>query len=54
MLLLTADEMRRLDRATIESGHAAGEALMERAGVGVVDAMERHHGSLLAMRVLVL
>jgi NAD(P)H-hydrate epimerase len=27
---------------------------MERAGAGVVEAMERHHGSLLALRVLVL
>jgi ADP-dependent NAD(P)H-hydrate dehydratase / NAD(P)H-hydrate epimerase len=54
MLLLTADEMRRLDRATIERGHATGEALMERAGAGVVAAMEQRYGSLLALRVLVL
>jgi hydroxyethylthiazole kinase-like uncharacterized protein yjeF len=54
MELVTADEMRLLDRATIESGHASGEMLMERAGLGLVEAMERHYGSLLAMRVLVL
>jgi len=54
MLLLTAHEMRLLDRATIESGHASGVALMERAGAGTVDAMERRYGSLLALRVLVL
>lgn len=54
MFLLTADEMRGLDRATMESGHAGSEILMERAGAGVVEAMERHHGSLLAMRALVL
>ena len=54
MFLVTADEMRLLDRVTIERGHASGEILMERAGAGVVEAVERHHGSLLAMRVLVL
>ena len=54
MFLVTSDEMRRIDRATIESGHASGEALMERAGAGVAQAMERHYGSPLAMRVLVL
>ena len=54
MLLLTAAEMRALDRATIESGHATGEALMERAGAGVAEAMERRYGPALALRVLVL
>jgi len=54
MLLLTAAEMRELDRATIESGHATGEALMERAGAGVAEAMERRYGPALALRVLVL
>ncbi|HEY2955487.1 MAG TPA: NAD(P)H-hydrate dehydratase [Candidatus Eisenbacteria bacterium] len=54
MLLLTAAEMRELDRATIESGHATGQALMERAGAGVAEAMERRYGPALALRVLVL
>ena len=54
MLLLTAEEMRRLDRATIESGHATPEQLMERAGAGAVTAMERRYGPLLGLRVLVL
>ncbi|HET7225997.1 MAG TPA: NAD(P)H-hydrate dehydratase [Candidatus Eisenbacteria bacterium] len=53
MLLVTAAEMRALDDATITGGHATGEALMERAGRGVADAMERRYGSPLAMRVLV-
>ena len=53
-LLLTADEMRRLDRETIESGHATGDALMERAGAGVAEIMERHYGPMLGLRVLVL
>jgi NAD(P)H-hydrate epimerase len=53
MLLLTAAEMRRLDRATIDGGHAAGAALMERAGAGVVLAMHKRYGSPLAMRILV-
>lgn len=54
MLLVTAQEMRALDRATIEGGHAAGELLMERAGAGVAAAMERRYGALLGLRVLVL
>ena len=54
LLLVTSAEMRLLDRATIEKGDASGEELMERAGRGVVAAMERAYGSLLAMRVLAL
>jgi len=54
MLLLTADEMRRLDRATIEGGHVPGPELMERAGAGVAAAMERRYGPPLGLRVLVL
>jgi NAD(P)H-hydrate epimerase len=52
--VLTAEEMRALDRLTIEGGHAAGAALMERAGAGVAATMERRHGPLLGYRVLVL
>jgi ADP-dependent NAD(P)H-hydrate dehydratase / NAD(P)H-hydrate epimerase len=52
--LLTADEMRRLDRATIEGGFVTGLELMERAGAGVVAAMERRYGPPLGLRVLVL
>ncbi|NOT33605.1 MAG: NAD(P)H-hydrate epimerase, partial [Candidatus Eisenbacteria bacterium] len=54
MRLVTADEVRSIDRATIESGHATGLALMDRAGHQVVAAMERRYGPLLALRVLVL
>ena len=54
MLLVTAEEMRRLDRATIDGGHASGETLMERAGAGVVEALERRYGPILGLRVLVL
>ncbi len=54
MLLVTAEEMRRLDRATIDGGHATGETLMERAGAGVVEALERRYGPSLGLRVLVL
>ena len=54
MLLLTAAEMRELDRATIEGGHATGDALMERAGAGVAEAMERRYGPALALRIVVL
>ncbi len=54
MLLLTAEAMRRLDRETIEGGHASAEQLMERAGAGVVRAMERRYGPALGLRVLLL
>ncbi len=54
MRLVTAEEMRAMDRATIDGGHVSGEMLMERAGAGVVRAMSGRYGPLLAMRVLVL
>ena len=54
MRLLTAEEMRRLDRATIEGGFVSGPELMERAGAGVAAAMERRYGPPLGLRVLVL
>ena len=53
MRLLTAAEMRAVDRATIAAG-TPGEVLMERAGAGVAGALESAWGSPLAMRVLVL
>lgn len=52
--VLTAEEMRAIDRATIASGLSTGERLMERAGAGVVAAMERRYGPVLGLRVLVL
>lgn len=51
--LVDAEAMRRLDRLTIERG-TSGETLMERAGAGVAQAMERRYGPLLGLRVLVL
>ncbi|MFN8586758.1 MAG: NAD(P)H-hydrate dehydratase [Candidatus Eisenbacteria bacterium] len=54
MFLLTAAEMRALDRATIEGGHATGPELMDRAGHGVVRAMEARFGAVVGMRALVL
>jgi NAD(P)H-hydrate epimerase len=54
VLLLTAAEMRALDRATIDAGHVPGAELMERAGRGVAVAAVKHFGSPLALRVLVL
>jgi len=54
MLLVTAEEMRRLDRATMEGGRVSGEVLMGRAGAGVAEALERRYGPCLGLRVLVL
>lgn len=42
-LLVTADEMRALDRATIDGVGVPGVVLMESAGRGVVDVMARHY-----------
>jgi NAD(P)H-hydrate epimerase len=53
MQLLTAAEMRAVDQATIAAG-TPGNVLMERAGLGVAEALERRWGSALALRVLVL
>jgi len=53
MRLVSAQEMRRLDRATIEGG-TPGETLMERAGARVVETLERRYGPSLGLRVLVL
>ncbi len=53
MLLLTAAEVRAVDQATIAAG-TPGETLMEGAGRGVAEVLERRWGSPLAMRVLVL
>src|SRR6266850_400834 len=53
-LLLTAAEMQALDRDTIGGGHGTGETLMERAGGGAVEAIERRYGPTLGLRVLVL
>lgn len=54
MLLLKSEDMRAWDRRTIESSHASGIELMQRAGHGVVTVIERRYGSLLGLRALVL
>ncbi len=43
MLLVTAAEMRALDRETIDSIGVPGVVLMESAGRGVVDVIARHY-----------
>ncbi len=53
MPLLTAAECGAIDRATIAAG-TPGATLMERAGRGVADSVERRFGAALARRVLVL
>lgn len=51
--LVTAAEMRALDHRTIHEAHIPGTTLMERAGRGVVSAMESHHIPLKGRNVLV-
>ena len=46
MYILTSDEMRSLDRKTIEDIGIPSRVLMERAGVSVVLSMEHEFGSL--------
>ncbi|HOW96635.1 MAG TPA: NAD(P)H-hydrate dehydratase [Kiritimatiellia bacterium] len=41
MKIVTAEQMRELDRRTIEEAETPGEVLMERAGQGVADAVAR-------------
>src|SRR5262245_10688976 len=41
MYLVTAKEMRELDRLTIEEHGTPGQVLMERAGAGATDALLR-------------
>lgn len=45
MKIVTAAQMKELDRRTIEEAKVPGATLMERAGRGVVAAMERAAGS---------
>lgn len=45
MYLVTAAQMQSLDRRTIEEGKVPGTTLMERAGKGVVEALEQAFGS---------
>ena len=50
MFVLTAAEMRAADRATVLAGTPV-ETLMERAGAGAAEAIERRFGSLRGYRV---
>jgi len=50
ILVLTAEEMRAADLATVHAGTPV-EALMERAGLGAVDAIERAFGTQRGYRV---
>jgi NAD(P)H-hydrate epimerase len=54
MKIVTAAQMKELDRRTIEEAKVPGATLMERAGSGVVAAMERAAGSLSGKTVAVL
>jgi len=53
-VLVTAEEMRRMDRRTIEEFGIPGLLLMENAGLQVVTHAERRFGSWRGKRVLVL
>ena len=53
MRLVTRDEMRELDRATIEDHAVPGLLLMERAGQGVVRAIRARWGDLARLRAVI-
>ncbi|MBI3607555.1 MAG: NAD(P)H-hydrate dehydratase [Nitrospirae bacterium] len=54
MKIVTADEMRRLDRETVETYKIPVLVLMEQAGMGVVREMERRYGELGQRSIVVL
>jgi len=54
MKIVTAAQMKELDRRTIAEAKVPGAMLMERAGSGVVASMERAAGSLVGKTVTVL
>lgn len=54
MKIVTAAQMKELDRRTISETKMSGATLMERAGSGVVEAMGRAAGSLAEKTVTVL
>ncbi len=53
MELVTAAQMREIDRLTIEGGHVTGPELMERAGRGVFEIIRRRFGGRLEGRRVV-
>ena len=53
MWLVTPEQMRELDRRTIDEANIPGTTLMERAGSGVVTHLLQHYGSLKGKKVVV-
>lgn len=53
MHVLSADQMQSLDRRTIREAGIPGAVLMERAGAGVVTAMEEEFGRLSGRKITV-
>ena len=45
MWLVTPEQMKELDRQTIQEANIPGPTLMERAGTGVVNQLVKHYGS---------
>lgn len=54
MLLCTPEQMRSIDRRTIEEFHISGYSLMERAGVGVTQTAVQMLGGIAGKRVEIL
>ena len=54
MVLVTAEEMREMDRRTIESFGVPGRVLMENAGLGATKVVQAHFPDLESKRVGVL
>src|SRR5689334_9169799 len=53
MRLVTAEQMRLLDRRAMEEGGMPGVVLMENAGRAVFELIEREHGPLAGKRAAV-
>jgi NAD(P)H-hydrate epimerase len=54
MKIVTAAQMQTLDRRTISEARIPGLALMERAGAGVVEQLERHFPPLKGKRITII
>ena len=53
MWLVTPEQMKELDRRTIQEAQIPGMTLMERAGTGVVNLLLQHYGSPKGKKVVV-
>lgn len=54
MKVVTANEMRKIDKKAIEEWGISGCILMENAGAGIVKSMEKYSGDLKGKRIIIM